>query len=129
MSDAGSSGVGSGDAGAIDEATYAGLVAMTGGDLEFIDELIDTYFADAADQLAALDDALAGGDVAALTRPAPSLKSSSANVGALRLSELGRTLEEGSRNGTLPDAPALVAAARHEIAAVRTSLLARRERR
>ena len=122
----GAASVGSGESDAIDEATYAGLVAMTGGDLEFIDELIDTYLADAGDQLAALDGAVAAGDVAALTRPAHSLKSSSANVGALRLSELGRTLEEGSRNGAVADPAALVAAARQEFAAARASLLAKR---
>lgn len=114
---------------AIDEASYAALVAMTGGDLEFVDELVDTYLADATDQLAALDEAVAAGDVAAITRPAHSLKSSSANVGAASLSELGRTLEEGSRSGALADPAALVGAARREFAAVRASLLARREER
>ena len=30
-------------AGPIDAATFANLVEMTGGDLEFVDELVDTY--------------------------------------------------------------------------------------
>ena len=111
----------------IDEPTYDALLKMTGDDQAFVDELVDTYFADAVDQLAALDGAVEAADATALTRPAHSLKSSSLNVGALELGRLGRELEELGRAGQIDGAAERVAAAHHQFEAVRTALLARRE--
>jgi HPt (histidine-containing phosphotransfer) domain-containing protein len=114
------------DGGPIDRPTYDALLKMTGDDHEFVDDLIDTYLADAVDQLAALDAAVEAADAAALTRPAHSLKSSSLNVGALELGRLGRELEEQGRAGQLDGAAERVAAAHRQFEAVRTTLLARR---
>jgi HPt (histidine-containing phosphotransfer) domain-containing protein len=111
---------------ALDRATYDGLLKMTGGDHEFVDELVDTYLADTIDQLAELDVAVVAGDAAALTRPAHSLKSSSLNVGALDLAGLARELEEQGRAGRVEGAPERVAVARRRFEAVRAALLARR---
>ena len=47
--------------------------------------------------------AAAGDDPAALLRPAHTLKSSSANVGALALAEQCRTLEADARTRHVPD--------------------------
>lgn len=112
--------------GPIDEATYDGLIAMTGGDLEFINDLVDTYLADGLDQLAALDAAVASNDAAALTRPAHSLKSSSLNLGALLLGEMCRELEEQGRATQIADASSRVAGVRDEFDAVRAWLLEHR---
>ena len=110
----------------IDRPTYDALLKMVGGDHEFVGELVDTYLADAVDQLAALDAGMAAGDPAALVRPAHSLKSSSLNVGALQLGELARTLEEQGREGRIDGAVERVAAAHRGFEAVRDALLARR---
>ena len=110
----------------IDRSTYDALLAMTGGDHEFVDDLVDTYLADALDQMAALDAAVATGDAAALTRPAHSLKSSSLNVGALNLGGLARELEEQGRGGQMDGAAERVADAHRQFETVRDALLARR---
>lgn len=115
--------------GPIDEATFAGLLEMTGGDLEFVDELVDTYLADGAQQLAALRDAVAAGSADGLVRPAHSLKSSSLNVGALVVGELARSLEEASRAGDVPDAADRVDAIAVAFADARDALLDERGRR
>lgn len=87
---------------AIDRAAFERLVEMTGGELDFVDELVDTYLEDGEQQIALLRDAAAGGAGAeALVRPAHSLKSSSINVGALPLGELCRTLEAAAREGAV----------------------------
>ncbi len=71
------------------------------GDMDFVRELVETFVEEGTSHLAALDAAIAAGDVDALVRPAHTLKSSSASIGAMRLSELARTIEETSRAGTV----------------------------
>jgi HPt (histidine-containing phosphotransfer) domain-containing protein len=115
-----------GNGGPIDEPTYDALLKMTGDDQAFVDDLVDTYLEDAVEQLAALDAAIDGGDPAALTRPAHSLKSSSLNVGALDLGKLSLELEERGRAGQLDGAAERVADARRQFATVREALLGRR---
>ena len=110
----------------IDRSTYDALLAMTGDDHEFVDDLVDTYLADALDQMAALDAAVAAGDAAALSRPAHSLKSSSLNVGALELGGLARELEEQGRGGQMDGAAERVADVHRLFESVRDALLARR---
>ena len=83
----------------IDAATFANLVEMTGGELDFVDELVDTYLEDGERQLDAMRAAVEQGDIASLTRAAHSLKSGSLNVGALALGEQCRTLEAAGRSG------------------------------
>ena len=99
------------------------LLATTGGDTAFLGELIDTYLADTPDQLTAMHLAAESGDVAGLIRPAHSLKTNSANVGAETLSGLCRSIETDARGGAVGDAMARVAAAQAEFEAVRTALL------
>jgi histidine phosphotransfer protein HptB len=85
----------------LDDSTLAELLASVDGDTEFVVQLIETYLADAPQQLSAIDAAAASGDAAALVRPAHTLKSSSATVGAQRLAGLSRRLETAGRSGTL----------------------------
>ena len=86
---------------AIDPATFDRLVEITGGDLEFVGELIDTYLEDAEGQMAALRAAAEADDAAAMLRPAHTLKSSSANVGATLVAERCRAIELEARSGVL----------------------------
>jgi HPt (histidine-containing phosphotransfer) domain-containing protein len=114
---------------AIDAAAFANLVEMTGGELDFVDELVDTYLEDGERQLDAMRAAADGGDVAGLTRAAHSLKSSSLNVGALELGEACRALEELGRGGSVPDAAERIALIAAGFVAVRDTLLDERPRR
>ena len=81
----------------LDQAVLAGLRDSVGGDDAFVADLVETYLADGADQVAAIEAALNAGDAAALVRPAHTLKSASYTVGAMRLGDLARTLEQGAR--------------------------------
>ncbi len=85
------------------------LRASVGGDDGFITELINTYRADSGGQLDAIEAAITGSDPAALVRPAHSLKSSSASVGAQKLSEICRGLELDARSGLIADGARLAA--------------------
>ncbi len=96
----------------VDLDVVAELRDSTGGDTDFVRELVETYVGEAAGHLAALDAAIAAGDAAALVRPAHTLKSSSASVGAMRLAALSRTIEETSRGGALEGQADRVAEAR-----------------
>jgi len=112
-----------------DQAAFDHLLEITGNDLEFVDELIDTYLADASLQLEAMQAAAASGDAAALVRPAHSLKSSSANVGAMALADICRALEAAARTGDVPDAQGRVADCDRALADARAALLAARAAR
>jgi HPt (histidine-containing phosphotransfer) domain-containing protein len=114
---------------AIDPAAFARLVEMTGGELDFVDELLDTYLEDGAAQVTALRAAAAAGDNEGLLRPAHSLKSSSLNVGALGLGELSRQLEEAARTGAVPHPAEWVERVATGFDDVRRELLDERARR
>jgi CheY-like chemotaxis protein/HPt (histidine-containing phosphotransfer) domain-containing protein len=72
-------------------------------------KLIDVYLADSLDMMAGLKQALNNGDVAALTDIAHSLKSSSANLGANRLSAVCKELEVKGKAGAIEGLDSLVA--------------------
>jgi HPt (histidine-containing phosphotransfer) domain-containing protein len=85
----------------VDEAVLADLLASTGDDPAFVRELLETYLAETPDQLAAIRAAIEADDAEALVRPAHTLKSSSATLGAMRLSAVARELEMAGRSGSL----------------------------
>ena len=114
---------------AIDPAAFAHLREITGDDLVFLDELVDTYLEDGAVQLEAMRLAASLDDAEAMIRPAHSLKSSSANVGGTGLTELCRALEAEARSGTIPDAAGRVSECRRAFEDVRAALLAERAAR
>jgi HPt (histidine-containing phosphotransfer) domain-containing protein len=111
---------------AVDPATFARLLDMAGGDRAFVDELVDTYLDDGAAQIEALRAAAATGDAAAIVRPAHTLKSSSATVGALALADLCRQLEADGRAGAIPDAAERAQAIAEAFDAARAALLSMR---
>ena len=69
-----------------------------------------------------MKEALARGDAEALKREAHNLKSSSANLGALRLSGFCKDLEIIGRSGDLQGAQELMERAEAEFERVRTAL-------
>jgi FOG: HPt domain len=99
----------------LDEATLSELKASVDGDAAFVVELIETYLADSPIQIAEIDKAITADDAAALIRPAHTLKSSSATVGAQRLATRSRRLEEAGRSGSIDDD-----ATRNEVKALHT---------
>lgn len=110
----------------LDEATIAQLFEAVGSDPAFLDELAAAYLADAPEQLAAARAAIAAGSVDDLIRPAHTLKSSSATLGATKLAGLARELEQGARGGSLDGAEAGLMAAEAEFARVSTAIAERR---
>ena len=75
----------------IDMAIYNQLKELMGRD--FIAELIDTYIQETAALIEQLGKALIEGDAPVFGRTAHSIKSSSASLGAVELSQLARELE------------------------------------
>jgi HPt (histidine-containing phosphotransfer) domain-containing protein len=93
----------------IDRQVFDRLCESVGGDVEFINELLQTFYADAEQQIAAMQAALAAADSESLRRAAHSLKSNSAGLGALDLSAHCRELEMLAKAGDLNGAPAHIA--------------------
>ena len=85
----------------LDESVLDELLATTEDDRAFVEELVHTYLSDTPALVEAVESAAAADDVAALVRPAHTIKSSSATVGAARLSALARELELAARSGAL----------------------------
>ncbi len=66
--------------------------------------LVQTFLAHSPELMDSLQKASLAGDVDAMVAPAHSLKSSSANMGAMRLSALARDLEMAAREGRRDEA-------------------------
>jgi PAS domain S-box-containing protein len=107
---------------AIDPVVFDELVASTGNDAAFIQELVNTYLTDAPQLFAQMRSALAAADAETFRRAAHSLKSNSASLGALALSEQAKELEMMGKAGTLEGATAKIAAADTEYARVKAAL-------
>ncbi len=92
----------------LDTDVIRDLVEVMGG--EFTD-LVRVYLEDTPKAITALEQAASRSNVEGLIAPSHSLKSTSANLGAMGLSELAKRVEHGARAGTLTanEAPILVA--------------------
>jgi HPt (histidine-containing phosphotransfer) domain-containing protein len=110
----------------IDRAALDTLLDTVGGDAAFLNELMDAYFDDSPQLLAALHQALESGNTESLRRAAHSFKSNSANFGALALAALCKELEELGKRNELTGAGELIAQAEAEYAAVKTELESQR---
>jgi HPt (histidine-containing phosphotransfer) domain-containing protein len=113
----------------IDPAVVAQVYESVGADPAFLDELADAYLADAPVQLEAVRLAIRAGSPADLVRPAHTLKSSSATIGAMTLSAIARELELAARDGSISGAEARAEAAGDELERVRSALAELRARR
>ncbi len=97
----------------LSEAVLDELTVSVQGDRMFVVELIEAYLADGENHVADAEAAIAAGDAAALVRPAHTLKSSSATVGAERMAATARALESVGRSGSID------ATARDQLTALR----------
>jgi HPt (histidine-containing phosphotransfer) domain-containing protein len=91
------------DAPILDAAVLAELRQSTGDDDDFVRELVDAYVSEATGYLDAMRGAAIAGDPASIVRPAHTLKSSSATLGAMRLAGISRGIEEAGRAGRSAD--------------------------
>jgi signal transduction histidine kinase/CheY-like chemotaxis protein/HPt (histidine-containing phosphotransfer) domain-containing protein len=86
--------------------------------------IIRGYIEHAPTLMRELDDGVAAADAGRLVRPAHSLKSSSANVGAKHLADLSQSVEHAAREGDFATAASGVAALRSEMGQVLRELQA-----
>ncbi len=86
----------------LDEAVWESLRELqeAGEPDDLLGELIDLFLTDTPNVCQAVREAIAAGDADGLRRAAHSGKGSSANLGALPLSDLFRELEDLGRSGT-----------------------------
>jgi len=96
---------------------------QTGGS-DVLGKVLRTYLRSAPPLLTALREAVAGGDAAAVRQAAHSLKSSSAQVGALVFSAHCKELEALGRANTLTNAPTILTYLEEEYPVVEAALTA-----
>jgi HPt (histidine-containing phosphotransfer) domain-containing protein len=113
----------------IDENVMAGLIQSIGGDRDFLDELITTFFDDTPGLFSMMHTAIATGNHEEFRRAAHSLKSNSANFGAMSLYDLSQELEEMGRSRLLDEVAEHLAQAEAEYEQVRLALEAVRMQR
>ncbi|MGK7933939.1 MAG: response regulator [Microcystaceae cyanobacterium] len=85
---------------------------LCGEDLKLLIEMIECYYQESEKQINCLTEALEGQDTTTLHRIAHSLKSSSASLGAMQLSQQCKQLETLTHTGDLSTAPDTVDAIR-----------------
>ena len=88
------------------------------GGIKLLDEMIALFLVNARERLTAAATGLAAGDAAAIENAMHSLKSSSAQLGALRLSRLSEQAETIARSGTLSECAPVLEQCREELARV-----------
>jgi HPt (histidine-containing phosphotransfer) domain-containing protein len=115
---------------AISASEFDALVEMVGPDMpEVLLDLLDTYLEESAGLVDAIHTGLRQSDLSSMLRPAHSLKSSSASIGAMRLSKLCSDLETHLR-GSMPglDVPKQVQLVENEFARVQSALVIEKEK-
>lgn len=110
----------------IDSQTLNTLRDAVGGDDadSFVAELIGDYLADAPNYIAAIQAAIAAGDVEQFRQNAHTLKSTSGTIGALEFANVCLELEKQGRAGRLPENDRALVPLLQGYERVRTALLA-----
>jgi HPt (histidine-containing phosphotransfer) domain-containing protein len=110
---------------ATDVAALDRLRRFGGGSL--LDKMIELFLVAAPERIEAASRALAAGDVEGVERALHSLKSSSAQLGAVRMQRLSAQGEHQARAGSLDEMAQLTSALNEELARVREWLLRARD--
>jgi HPt (histidine-containing phosphotransfer) domain-containing protein len=84
--------------------------------------LIKMFFEDAPEHIRKLQGALAANDIPGMVAPAHTLKSSSANLGAMALSAIAKRIEHGARSGNLEKPALAILMIENEFRRARTAL-------
>ncbi len=108
--------------GVIDREVLDNLVEAVGGDGEFLAELLETYYADTPQLFSTMHAAMESQDADEFRRAAHSLKSNSANFGAMELSRKAKALEDMGKADDLEPAGEALAEAESEYEKVRQAL-------
>jgi CheY-like chemotaxis protein len=116
------------DRAVLDPAALENLLAVVGGEFDFLVELIDSFLEEAPQLLGELKQFVEDGDAAGVRRVAHSLKSNGADFGATTFAELCKELEMVGKSGELEGAADLLAQIMAEYKKVEAALAAvRRE--
>ena len=108
---------------AINTQALANIRALSASNGEaLLERVLHAYLADTPPHLQALHTAIAAGNTDQLRKTAHTLKSSSANVGALALSQRCKDMEQLGRNNTTAGAAELLADMERSFQAVRQAL-------
>jgi len=92
------------------------------GEPDILKTICSAYLANSEPLIATLREAVAVNDIDVLQRSSHTLKSSSANVGAMKLSEISKELEMNCRNNSMENAAKAVTAIEHEFSKVKDVL-------
>lgn len=103
----------------LDDEALRELRVVMGDDFA---KLLQTFATDSAARITLIQQTAAAADSEALRRAAHSFKGSSGNMGASRLSELCRQIEELARDGALEQCAPLIAELPEEFEAVQREL-------
>ena len=106
----------------LDSAALENLLAVVGGEFDYLVELIDSFLEEAPRLLAELNQAVEDGDAAGVRRAAHSLKSNGADFGASTFFNLCKELEMMGKSGVLDHAADLSAQIAAEYDKVETAL-------
>jgi signal transduction histidine kinase/DNA-binding response OmpR family regulator len=106
----------------IDPAALVRLLDGTGGDKEFVGELVEQFLNDAPGLVDAVRKGLAAGEVGEVRRAAHTLKSNAATFGALDLADRSRELEDAAKREALDDAESQIERIADEMENVRAAL-------
>jgi HPt (histidine-containing phosphotransfer) domain-containing protein len=110
---------------ATDVAALDRLKRFGGGSL--LDKMIDLFLVAAPERIAAASHAARAGDAEGAERALHSLKSSSAQLGAVQMQRLSEQGEHRARTGSLDGVAQLTSALEEELARVREWLLSNRD--
>lgn len=106
----------------IDQQQFIALVDEVGGDTELVGTLVDTYLSELPGRLAAIEAAVAAGDVGVLASAAHGLKSPSVTLAITGLAEPSRAIEALAKGGSMDGAQALVGSMRAMVPEVEAEL-------
>ena len=88
----------------LDQNALDALDEVTGGDVEFLSELVDTFLEDAPLLMTELHQAIQAGNAGEVRRLAHGLKGNGREFGATSFARLCETLEHHAADGNLRDA-------------------------
>lgn len=108
----------------IDQTVFFNLLESMGGDVDFMNELVEAYLASSPELFNAIKEAFSAGNAPAFQRAAHSLKTGSASFGASSFAVQCKELEEIGKTGVLEGASEKIAAMEAAYPEVATALQA-----
>lgn len=107
---------------ALDRSKIRELLDLTGGEIEWLKDLMDTYLQDTRTRLDELAALVTVGSIDRIQRSAHGIKGSSSNIGATRMAELCAGMEQLVKGSDPRAAVAQLALLEAEFARIRADL-------